>query len=156
MAGTPLAGTVRFIEVGTAQYYWCPAIANTGAPTAAEINAGTILTGQVPQDGVTGFSTTSNTVEAGDFASLFVSKIQGLVQADDSSLAFYRTLLPRGTVGFVIIAGEGMVTGKKMDVFAVTVTGAPKQHTGTDPAKIMVSFVITKTPDVDITIPAGV
>jgi hypothetical protein len=164
MAGTPLAATVRFIEVSVAQYYWVPAIANTGAPSAAEINAGTILTGQIPQDGVAGFATTSDTVDAGDFASRFVSKISGLINAEDSSLTFYRSstssdvrsLLTRDLTGFIIIAGEGMVTGKKMDVFAVTVTSAPKVHAGTDPAKITVSFVITKVPDVDVTIPAGV
>ena len=162
MAGTPLAATVRFIEPSVAQYYWCPAIANTSAPTAAEINAGTILTGQIAA--VNGFTTTSNTVDAPDFSTRFVAKIAGKIDAADSSFDFYRsstssdvrTLLPRDTVGYVIVAGEGMVTGKKMDVFTVTVTTAAKLHTDADPAKITISFALTAVPIAVVTIPAGV
>ena len=162
MAGTPLAATVRFIEPATAQYYWVPAIANTSAVTAAEINAGTILTGQIAE--VNGFSVTSDTVDAPDFASRFVAKIAGKITAEDSSFVFYRSntssdvrsLLTRDLTGYVIVAGEGMTPGKKCDVFTVTVTTAAKMHTDADPAKIQISFALTAVPVVDVTIPAGV
>src|SRR5207344_1629620 len=144
MAGTPLAATVRFIEPGTAQYYWVPAIANTSSPSAAEINAGTILTGQIAE--VAGFSVSSDTVDAPDFASRFVSKVAGKINAEDSSLTFYRsntsadvrTLLTRDLTRFVVVFPEGAVNPKKMDVFPVTVTTAAKQHTDSDPAKIQI------------------
>lgn len=161
MVATPLAATARYIPVSVRHWYWVPTIANVGSPSRAELNAGTDLTGQIPQDGVNGFTVKSNLVDAGDMSSRFVSKISGLIQADDSTITLYmsstssdvRTLLTQDLVGFVVILHEGDITGRKMDVFPSTVSSVSKENAGANPATLTVTFAITATPQVNLTVP---
>jgi hypothetical protein len=162
MAAPALAATSRYVAPSKRKYYWVPAIANTSSPSAAELNAGTDLSGQV--NDAKGWTVTSNLVEAPDFSSRFVPKIAGKIQADDSSLMLYmsstsadvRSLLVRDLAGYIVIFLEGIVAGMKMDVFTVVVSAASKQQDGVDtPAMIEIQFGITAVPVLDVTVPAG-
>jgi hypothetical protein len=162
MAAPALAVTSRYVAPSVRKYYWVPTIASVAAPTAAELNAGTDLTGQV--NDAKGWGVTSNLVEVPDFSSRFTSKISGKIQADDSSLMMYmsstsadvRTLLTRDLTGYVVIFLEGIVAGRKMDVFTVTVSAASKQQDGVDTAAMIeIQFALTAVPVLDVVVPAG-
>lgn len=160
MPATPITPAIRYYRPGLTKVDWLPACANTAAPTRAEINAGTGLTGDVTA--IDGWQPTSNFLDAPDLASSFVAKVAASREAGDSSLTMYqssnsvdvRTLLPRGTSGFVMFLDEDDIAGRKADVYAVTVGSAVKLRDIGDLAKIQVSFAITKEPNENVTIPA--
>ncbi|MFF0597924.1 phage tail tube protein [Streptomyces antibioticus] len=161
MAATPISASSRYIPPGTRQYYFVPSIATKAAPSRAELNAGTDLTGEIAD--VSGFQTTSESQETPDLGTRFTSKIPGRITADDSSITMYasedsqdvRQLLPRDTTGFIVQFPEGDEAGKTMDVFPVKVASAPKMTDIEDPAKIEVQFTITSEPAEDVTVPAA-
>jgi hypothetical protein len=159
MPATPISATTRYIPPGTTRYYWVASISNYTSPTRAELNAGSDLTAEV--QAVSGFATNSDQQDTPDLGSRFVSKIPGRITADDSSITLYasanssdaRTLMPRDTSGFIVILPEGDVTGQKMDVFPVKVTGVPKSRDVENPATMTFQYAITKVPSENITIP---
>lgn len=158
---TPITPATRYYPPGTRQVWYVPAISNKAAPTSAECTAGTNLTGDI--QGMDGWSVSSDTVDTPDLGSRFTSQIGGAITAPSSSLTMYqdegsgdvRELLPRGTVGFICIAWDGVASGNKMDVFPVNVTGTPKQSGMTDPGMIMVQFAISSEPVEDVLIPTA-
>lgn len=159
---TVLAPTARYIPAGIRRYVFVPTIATKTAPTAAEITAGTDITGESPT--VTGFTTTSAVVDAPDFGSRYTSKVSGMQSAADSSITTYcditstdaRELLTVDLEGFIVIFHEGIATGTKCSVFPVQVTacsvenGPPEQ-----PATLMVGFAITSKPAENIATPSA-
>lgn len=159
MPPSPLTATVRYIPPGTRKIYWVATIANYLSPTRGELNAGVDLSGEVAE--VTGFSVTSDTTDTPDLSGRFVPVIAGRIKAADSSLSFYasntssdvRTVLPRDTVGYIVMLWEGDVTGQKMDVFPVKVTVSALDGAMEDPEKVNVSFAITRVPANNVTIP---
>jgi len=62
-------------------------------------------------------------------------------------------VLPRDTVGYVVHLPEGDVTGQRMDVFPAKVASTSIDTPIEDPAKILVTFTITKIPAQNVTIP---
>ena len=152
MPATPLAATSRYVPVSWRHINWLPAVAATTIiPTRAEINAGTDLTGQIPPDGVDGWTTEAEYVEAPDFIGGLTPKIPKNAQTvADSSLTLYmsstsadvRTLLTVGLAGFINIMWEGDVAGRKMSTFSVAVSSASPTPSGTDPATLKVGFGI--------------
>jgi hypothetical protein len=160
MAATPIASASRFFPTGTTKYIFCTVIANKNAPSRAEINAGTDISGELKA--VDGWKVTSELIDVPDINSRFTSKIPGRTSADDSSLTIYadpsgndaRTLFPRDTTGFILRMDGGDVTGRKMDVFPVRVSSVPKDMgTGDDAATLMVQFAITSEPVENVSIP---
>jgi hypothetical protein len=160
MAATPIAAASRYFPTGTTKYVFCTSIASKTAPSRAEINAGTDVSGELKE--VDGWQVTSELIEVPDINSRFTGKIPGRTSADDSSITFYadpsgsdaRTLFPRDTTGFILRMDGGDVTGRKMDVFPVRVSSIPKDMgTGDDAATIMVQFAITSEPAENVTIP---
>ncbi|MGW1498916.1 phage tail tube protein [Streptomyces mirabilis] len=159
MVATPIAATSRYIPPGTTHYYWVATIANYNSPSRSELNAGTDLTGEVMA--VSGFATSSDQQDTPDLGSRFVPKIPGRITADDSSITMYasstssdaRTLMPRDTAGYIVILPEGDITGQKMDVFPVKVTGVPKSRDIENPANMVFQYAITKIPAENVTIP---
>jgi hypothetical protein len=152
--------TSRYILAGTRRYTWVPTISNKNAPTSAELTAGTDLTFEVAS--VSGFATTSATVDAPDTGSRFVSKTAGRITADNSSLTVYlnstgtsdvRTLLTRDLTGFVVIYPEGIGASKTCDIFPVKVIGVPKSQDIEGNATVEVQFVVTSTPVENLAIP---
>lgn len=166
MVATPLSATSRYIPVGKRQFYWVSTMANYHTPTRSELDAGKDLTAEIPQDGVSGFTQSSDSVDAGDFASRFTGKVPGLITADDSSINLYmdedsddaRTVLAQDDEGYVVIFPEGDdegATEHTMDVYPAKVSSVAKQESGTDASMLTVSFTITKQPAENITVPDG-
>lgn len=162
MPATPISTVTRYWSVGTAKWYFCSSIANKSAPSRAELNAGTDLTGEV--NSVEGWTVSSELIEVPDANTAFKSKIPGAISAEDSSLTLYadasgsdvRTLLPRNTAGFIVRLGGGDTAGRKMDVFPVKVSSVSKMFGSTEEegARVTIQFAITSEPAEDVTIPA--
>lgn len=159
---TALARTTRYIRPGIDKVYFVPTAVDYTALTRSEIDAGTDLTSELVTDGVSGFNTTSDLVDAGDWGSRFTGKVSGMVSSDDSSLTLYnsqdgddaRTLMPRDTTGFVVFLDGGDAVGNPMAVFPVTVSSASVVRNGSDPAATQFNFAITEEPSEDQTVPA--
>lgn len=161
MVATPIAASTRYYPPGTREVYWVPAIANKNAPSRAELDAGTNLTGEI--SAMAGFSVASATVSVPDLANRFAPDIPGQITAQSSSITMYtsedsqdvRQLMPRDTAGFVVVLWEGDTPGRLMDVFPVTVTSAPKDVTTTNAGTIAIDFAVTSVPVENVVIPAS-
>lgn len=161
MAPTPLNPTDRYIHPETIKCYWVAAIANTSAPSRAELNAGTDLTAEVAD--AAGWEVSAERQAVPDAGTQFTARISGRINPGDSQITFWadkqtndiRDLLSRGDVGHIVWLWGGDVAGQKMDVFPVEVSaiGKPVQIGG-EPARIMVDFSVRKLPAEDVTIPA--
>jgi hypothetical protein len=158
-----LATSERYIDAGVTKIFYLPACANPSAPTRAEITAGTDLSDQIAS--AAGWQLQGAEVETPDLGSTFNSKIPGKTSVDDSSLTFYadlsgddvRSVLPRGTTGFIFIADGGDVPGNKADNYPVRVRSVGKARTveGTSAKVLTVSFSITSEPAEDVPVPAA-
>lgn len=161
MAAPDITLATRFFPTGTTKYYWVPTIATKSAPSRAELNAGTNLSPDLAA--VDGWQVESALIDTPDISTRFVSQIAGRITAPSSSITMYadaagtdaRTLMPRDTTGFIVRLDGGDVAGRKMDVFPVKVTSAPKAL-GTDDAAgtIQFTYAITSEPAENVTIPA--
>ena len=160
MPASNITASTRYYRPGITQVSYVPTIANKAAPTRAELNAGTNLSPEV--NAIDGWQPTSNFIDAPDLVSAFVPKVAGSVEAGDSSLTLYassnstdvRSLLPRGTVGFIVMFDESDTPTRKMDVFPVTVGSQAKVRDIGDVAKITINFAITSAPAENVTVPA--
>lgn len=159
MPPAPLTPTTRYFPPGIRKVYWVPTIANYLAPTRAELNAGTDLSGEI--ETMTGWSLAGATVDVPDMGSRFTSQVPGRLTSATNDLTAYmsqnsndiRTLLPRDTNGYIVCLWEGDVSGQKMDVFPVRVITQANDTTVEDPGKTTISFAITKIPAILATIP---
>lgn len=160
MPAPAITASVRYVRYGITRVVFAPAVANILSPTRAEINAGTDLSGEV--ESVNGFQVTSNFIETPDLLNMFTGKLAARTTADDSSITMYassnstdvRSLLPRGTTGFIMWFDEGDVAGRKYDVYPITVGSIPKDRDIEAAARIVVNVAITRTPSENITVPA--
>ena len=161
MATPQITASTRYFDVGTTKVYFLPAVADIDAPTRIELDAGTDLSREIAE--IDGWNVTSNQIQTPDFATRFVSQIAGRIEAADSSLTFYasedsvdvRAILPRDTDGFILWMDGGDIPGNKMDCYPVTVRSVSKMRSaGSEAARIMVGFSITREPSEDITVPA--
>ncbi|MCU1617197.1 MAG: hypothetical protein JWO98_4737 [Frankiales bacterium] len=161
MAATPLPTSQRFFQPGVVGVLFLPAIvATTLIPTTTEVTAGTDLTKEI--DDLAGFTVTTAYIETKDASTVVRPQLTGAVSYANSSLTFngskngtdIRTILTRGQSGFIIIGDSGVASGKKADVFPVTV-GAVAKLRSFDNAnfKIRVDFGITAVPAEEITMP---
>jgi len=158
MPATPISTVSRYIPEGVWHFNFLPAIAS---PTRAEINAGTDLSPQVAGYGT--WAVIGAAVPTPDLASSFVPSIPGLLSADGTTLSMYadptgsdvRTLLPRNTVGFMLVLPGGDVAGRKMNAFAIKILQcAPSSSLGGNPATLEIVATPTSAPVENITIPA--
>ncbi len=162
MAATPIGGSTRYIPEGNTHFYWVVSIANYLSPTAAELNAGTDLTPEIAATGNWGII--SGSIDAADLASLFTPQITGKVTVDGPTLDMYasinsidvRTLVPRGTAGYVVKFPEGVIAGRTMDVFPSKTLQQAKPTNLTNPSVIQLGWAVTKIPAENVTVPAGV
>jgi hypothetical protein len=160
MAAPPLTPTNRYFPPGTRKVYWLPACANylTG-PTRAELNAGTDLSAEI--SALTGWSVVSAMVDTPDMGSRFTSQVGGRLTSASNDITCYlsqnsidaRSLLIRGTSGFVVLLWEGDVTGQKMDIFPVVITSEAPDTTTDNPGTATFTFAASKLPATNITIP---
>ncbi|MGQ4513698.1 phage tail tube protein [Streptomyces sp. DW26H14] len=161
MTATPIQQATRYFAPGISKVLWVPTIANPSAPTRAELDAGTDLSGEV--NAIDGWTVTADTADTPDLNSTFVGKLPTTTSADDSSITFYasqdgqdvRTLLSRNERGNVVWMDEGDDPSQVMDVFPVMVSSNAKQRSMSDPALIQVTFVVTRQPAENVSIPAA-
>lgn len=159
MAAPNITPTTRFFAVGVTRVVYCASVSVKTAPTRAEINAGTDLSNEI--NATNGFSVGSNLIDAPDIGTTFTSKVIGRTESPDSSLTMYqslttadiRSVLPRGTTGFILIMWGGDVAGRKMDVYPVTVASVPKNLDDNKASDLQINFAITSQPAEDVSIP---
>lgn len=162
MAPTPIAASERYINPETTIVLWVPTISDKTAPSRAELNAGTNLVSEV--SACDGWQINSEQVATPDLGSLFTGSIPGRTSVDDSSLAMYadlggadaRTLMARGTSGYIVWMDGGDVTNQFMDVFPVRVSSVGKVRSveGSEAATLQIMYSITSVPAEDVAIPA--
>lgn len=164
MTATPIGTTQRYIPDGTRQYYWVASIASKAAPTRAELNAGLDLTNEIAE--VSGFTTSTDMVDAPDLGTRFTAQVSGRIKAADSSITLYqsddsvdaRSILTRDLSGFVVQFPEGDDDGvsgtRTMDVFPVKIASASKSTKMGDPGQLEVAFTITSEPAADVLVPS--
>ena len=159
MAAPPIGASSRYIPEGVTHFYFVTTIANYNSPTRPELNAGTDLTPEVAAAG--DWAINGNAVPAPDLATLFDPTIAGKVSMGTTTIDMYadatsadsRTLMPRGTSGYVVKFPEGDVTGRKMDVFPVKVLAQPKPTNMGNPSVIQFQYAVTKIPAENVTVP---
>lgn len=164
MVATPVDIADKFINVGETAIYFVPTIADVDAPTRAELDAGTDLTEEV--NGTSGWQVSSANVTWNPLGNKFTPSIPGRTSVQDSSLTLpqditgtdVRSVLPRGTTGYIVIMYGGDVEGSPMDVYPVRVSSLGKTVSteGTEIANIVISFAIPSAPAEDIAVPAAV
>jgi hypothetical protein len=107
----------KYIAAEKSEVWFVPAIANTSAPTATELNAGTRLTGHISGGFAADFA--GNLVDAGDLTSAFNSTVAGTYGGGTNTISgLFRNntadtawnALPRGTAGY-FVTQAGVSTG---------------------------------------------
>jgi len=143
---------------------FAPAVADTAAPTAAEITAAVALTEFVITIDA---SSQGNQLPTPNIATLFETSISGTVQAsftgefyrDDTTDTAYTTL-PRATEGFFIIsrfgtAGAAPVATDVVEVWPVKVTSRTDSAlTSNDVLRFTVACAVTDVPNEAATVAA--
>jgi hypothetical protein len=164
MPPTAITTSNRYFDVGVTKCYFLPTIAATDlTPTRVEMDAGTDLSGEIAD--LDGWTVEGDEIETPDMGSLFTGSIPGRTTAEDCSLTFHaskegedaRTLLPRGTEGFIMWCDGGDTTGNIGAVFPIRVKSCSVQRNVDDEnARIQVQFSVSREPAEAITIPATV
>lgn len=160
MSATPITPSDRYFRLEVSKVIFCTTIANISAITRSEINAGIDLSNEISE--TSGWQVTGDTADTPALGTTFTAKIPSTTSADDSSLTLWadstsndvRTLLPRGTRGYIVWMDEGDVAGHLCDIFPVRVVSAPKQRALNDPSAIMINFSISAKPAENVAIPA--
>jgi hypothetical protein len=163
MPATPVPIANRFFHVGETVVYYLPSIAAANkVPTRAEIDAGTDLSDEIAD--LSGWTLQGGEIDTPDLGSKFTGKIPGRISVDDSSFTFYadnrgvdvRSVLPRGTSGFILICDGGDVAGALADVYPVRVRSNGKvRSVGDEAGRITIPFSITKEPTENVALPAA-
>lgn len=150
----------RYATPGKSEAWWVPTIADPTAPTTAELNAGTDLTGDtrvlpsVPRG--------LNTVDVADLSSKYEKRQVGTrggdileweVFRDDATETGYDTL-QEDTAGFMVLARQGLASpgtfgvGDVVDVYPATIGAAEDASPGrNDPDMTTVRLVATDDPN---------
>lgn len=152
------ATITRYFMPGTTQILFCTAMANTSSPTFTELDNGYELTRDWAD--WSGWTVTTNFVKMPGLANRFVSQIPGRIEAVDSAMTFYedksqidlRTLMPRDTTGFIVIANGGLASAKG-DIFKVQVATVTKVRDAEAAGKVHFQFAILEQPAEDVTLP---
>lgn len=160
MAATALTKSDRYFRAGITEVYWVKSIADYNAPTRTELDAGTDLSCEVAS--LSGWEVTSETADAPDLCSRFVSQVPAQITASDSSITLYadstsndaRSLMDRNEDGHIVIFWEGDVATQLMDVFPSTVRSVGKSSDIQAVATLEFQYAITAEPATDVAIPS--
>lgn len=160
MSATNVSATERFFAPSITRILFATSVSDTDAVTRTEINAATDLSNEIVE--VDGWSVNAALLDAPDLGHLFNSKVTGRTEADNSSITMYqskdtddiRSVMPRGTTGFVIIMWGGDVAGRLMDVYPVEVASVGKTIPDNKAADQKITFAITSEPSEDVEIPS--
>lgn len=148
----------NFMRKGITKAHFVLIVTNKAAMTVAELTAGTLLNPKLAE--VNGFTFANSPIQVPDFDNTFTSQIGGEDTAADSNLGFYeddvanpiRTVLAKGTVGFVVFfptgyAGASPAAADKYEIWPSIVTSNSRAYTaGNEAAMYTANFAITAPP----------
>jgi hypothetical protein len=152
------AAITRYFSRGTTQVLWCTSISNPAAPTFSELDNGTEVGRDLADWG--GWEVSTNFIETPDLATRYTSKLPGVITSPDAFIVFYadksgndlRALMPKDTIGFIVVADGGLATAKG-DVFKVQVASVPKQRSFTEATRLRFSYAVLQEPNENVTLP---
>jgi hypothetical protein len=159
---TTIAKSTRFFAPEVSKVYFMLTIASADfVPTRAEMTAGKDITDEIAD--LNGWVVGSDQLDARDMGSRFPKKKGGMLTVDDSSITFYasqdgddiRSVLPRGTTGFMMFCDGGDVPGYFADVFPVEVLSNSQGRSLSELSRRPVQFSISDTPAESIAIPTN-
>lgn len=153
-------------SIGEIRLWFVPSIANTAAPTVAEITAGTDLTPQLLRDGLT-TPNSGNTIDASDAASRFNKTAPGTRGGDAIGLTLQRdsasgsdtawTTLVEDTTGNLVVRRFGGATtavaiGNVVEVYSGTVINREMAPIGDQTQRFNASFSVEAAPVLNATV----
>lgn len=151
-----------FFRRGYSKIFFLPAVADTSAPTRAEITAGTDLSDAIQS--VSGWSEQTTRISLPNLGSAKTFQLNGEITYPDSSLTLYddkttdaiRTTLAADTAGFIVLFPYGDVATERCEVWPVECDGPDDQFSiGNDAALVEYEFAVTSEPDRDAVVPAA-
>jgi hypothetical protein len=158
----------RYVFEGTGEVWLVPTISSPGAPTAAELNAGTDLTGQMIGDLVLPLEGTP--ADSADMSSDFNSQVAGDVGGTPGSFTIHKeqllaadtvyTALPRGTGGYLCVNQRALATpgtwatGDAVDVWPIEVSSRTIIYGRGNTQKAAIVVSITGAPTEDFVVVA--
>lgn len=158
---------MQFFRRGKSSAWFVPTISSTSAPTATEINAGTDLSKAVTA--IENFDTSTARISQavlayvqnlqidgeqtfGD-ASMTILEDDGTAGGDSVAFAAADTALAELATGYVVLASNGVVATKKVEVWPIKVLTKNRQWTtDNEMAKKVVQFAVTGIPVKDATV----
>lgn len=161
-APTLATATTDYIPAGTSRFTFVPTIATPGAPTSAELAAGTDYTNEITARA--GFSSSAADVDNSTYGSRTNTNIPGAITIAQSSWtlkadklgADARAALTQDLNGFVVDYPGGIVTGGKCNVWPVRVASSDLDTAARDGlATATVMFSTTGVPAKNIAIPTA-
>lgn len=142
----------KFFRRGVSKVYFFAS--DPGASISqAEFGAATDLSPFVTE--MSGWQLTNTPIRTPNLADTFTAQIDGeetvgdstLTMLDENGSSAFRTALPKGTSGFIVLAPYGIAAGKRAEVWPVKSTGINDQYTvANEPARTVVSFAVTSVP----------
>jgi hypothetical protein len=152
------AAITRYYAVGVTEVLFCATIANTAAPTFAELDAGTDISDEVAD--WSGWSVSTNFIDTPTLGTRFTAQLPGRISAESSSITVYadrlsvdlRDLMPRDTTGYIVIADGGLASGVG-DVFKVQVASVTKLRSLDAAGQLRFDYAILAEPAEDVTLP---
>lgn len=152
----------RIIANGEVRVYWATTIANTAAPTVAEITAGTDVTPflsslDTPLDGDAVDSSDLSSAFNKTVAGKFGGNVNGVMYRDDTTDTAY-DLFPRNTTGYLVVRRFGgsetaIAAADEVDVWNLRVI-TRSDNTLDDNSVMMftVNFAALDEPDIDVAV----
>lgn len=164
----------RIHPAGNLRVVFATSVANTAAPTAAECNAGTVLSGQLMRDGLT-TPRAGNTVDSADVASAFNKTSPSTYGGDAMELKFREdrttstvdpikavliplsAAAPQGTAGFMIIRRYGGSTvtfsaTNRVEVWPVSIISVESDQIGDNVYTFTARAAVTAEPQIDVAV----
>lgn len=159
MVASQVVTSTRHTRPEISKTYFVRQVASKTAPTRVELDAGIDLSNELAT--IQGFTVEATVKDDPAINEVFVPQRDAQRVSPASSLTFYtslnsvdvRRILRRGDTGFLVFLDDGDVGGRLMDVFPVTVQVASKPKDD-GVSQVMVPFVITSEPAIDVTVPA--
>lgn len=152
----------KFWRRGVSKVRFLPAVAaGSLIPTRPEITAGTDLSPSIAE--INGWEFQNNAIPIPNLADTFTGSIPGEDTVSDSSLTLYdddnsstmRTLVAKGTNGFLFWMPYGDVPTKRGETWPVrSAMVSDEKSIGNDAARFVAGFAVTAAPNTNVTIPA--
>ena len=154
----------RYVPEGTVEVWLVPTVAVPAAPTAIELNAGALISGQMIGDLDLPFE--GSVAEAGDMSSRFNKAVPGDYGGQAGSFTIHKeklladdtvfTALVRDVTGYLAVAVRGLSTpetwaiGDEVDLWPVTVLSRAIQYARNQTTSAAVQDSIDEDPTEDI------